>query len=545
MTEDNNMQVQSNKNKTFLLISVGVFMATLALPAILWGVVTLLPGNVLKTLDYDLGEKRNKAEFPKQFTSAYGAGLEAYYNDRLPFRSIIISANRKLTAIIEKPYDETISPYLVKMVYQQTSNEQQEEVPAPEMIEEEKTVTVENAVEESTINEDALVAENVVTESVPEKEENTPKNQTPSESAAPESQTPSEEATPESQMPVESATPENPEAEENVAENSVEETKVEEDLEEETDLVKKYKNEPVPNYPLNTNDPSFLPPKIYNNLTIIGKEGWLFFAKENALEDYIANNILSQNQMQEYLNGMLKLQGICTSQGKRLYFIIPPNKEQVYAEKMPSYAVGDENKRAQRLVDYIHANSDIQIVYPINEMKAAKASCQPYFKTDTHWTEAGAYVGVQALYALMGMQMQDIENVSKTTSQYLGGDLVLLGNLDQGNYADDIRYHVNYKTDINVTNVDGTKVSDNLFKAASSSANQAKIVVVGDSFRIFMAQYLTKDFSNYTHVHWKHMKDPGVAEAIIEADIIVVESVERISNYVPRTMETICGILQP
>jgi len=510
MSEDKKTEFEQKKIKIFSLMSIAVFLAVLIIPGIMWGIGMLLPGDDFKALDYDLGEKRNKAEFPQQFTSAYGTEIEAYYNDRLPFRSVIITANRKLTAALEKPYDETISPYLVKILYNNNSDEQQvvEDIP-------DETIKGENEPESE------LKAETDLKQPEPKEEENVLDSANDGESTA------------EEELVLEQ-------------EKGNEKTEDEDEEEQESKLNDEPapEKEPEPVFPLNTDDPNYFPPKLLKNTTIVGREGWLFFAKENALEDYVANNIYSDVQLNEYLSKMIQLRDACASQGKRLYYFIPPNKEQVYSEMMPSYKVADEYKRAQRLVDYVHANSDIQIIYPINELRAAKAVCQPYFKTDTHWTEAGAYIGVQALYAMMGMPTIDIQIVTKTTTQYLGGDLLLLGNLNQENYADDIRYHLDYRMDIGVTSVDGTQFVDYVYNTVSTSTNQCKVVLVGDSFRLFMAEYLSKDFSNYTHVHWEHLDDPVAVDAIKNADIIIVESVERLNNFLPQTMDGVRGILQ-
>ena len=264
MTENRNLKIYS-------IISIALFMTILILPTFIWGIGKLLPGKPIEVLNYDLDENRNLASFPTQFHPTYGTDLEAFYNDHLPFRSVIISANRKLTAATEKPYDEIISPFLVKTFYSKPSDD---------------------------------------------------------------------------------------------GELAVE----------------------------------YMPPKLHNNLTIEGRDGWLFFGTEENLNDYLGNNILSDEELELYLSKMVKLNELCKAQGKELYFFIPPNKTQVYPEKMPSYTIVDRYTRVQRLVDYVQENSDVKIVYPIQELTDAKEDMQVYLKTDTHWNEAGAYIGTQALY---------------------------------------------------------------------------------------------------------------------------------------------------
>lgn len=394
-------EIEENKKKSFSIISIVIFMAVLVLPSILWLFVHLVGKEAAAALDYDLGENRNKASLPKSFSSSFMGEMEAYYNDRLPFRSVIISVNRKLTSLIEKPYDKIVQ----------------------------------------------------------------------------------------------------------------------------------------------TKD--YLPPKVHNDATIEGREKWLFFAKENSLEDYLGSNILSDEQMESYLTGMEELQAVCELQGKKVFFIIPPNKEQVYSEFMPSYTIEDPYKKAQRLVDYIQENSDIDIIYPIKELKAAKDQWQLYLKTDTHWNSAGAFIGVQALYTLMGLSTTELESLTILEEPVYNGDLLGMGNLNWEDYAGDKTYTVYYRLDVEVTEElgNGIGAGADIYSTTASSGNPCNFVMLGDSFRINMGPYLSKDFDRCTLVNIFHMGEPDAKDAIKNADMIVVELVERNSINFPNIMSAICEIL--
>lgn len=516
MSEINNKE---EKVKVFSLISIIIFMVVLVMPALIWGIGNVIASEKMEVLDYDLGEKREKASFPEHFTSSYGTELEAYYNDRLPFRSVIIVANRKLTATVEKPYNEVISPYLVKTFYSDYNKEKQvafaEETTEDAMSESIKTDLNEQEIavdtgKKSLNAESGDITEDDVTETeVIEK--------TPDEGQTEE--VVSEEVAEDETIQSQDAT--DAEAMENNDESII-------NVEEETTSV----------------EPTYMPPRVFNENTIEGRDGWLFFAKEYALEDYLGTNILTDEQMNEYVSGMVRLQNICNAQGKQLYFIIPPNKEIVYSEKMPSYTIMNEYRRGERLVDYIHANSDIKLIYPIKELRDAKTEWQPYFRTDTHWTELGAFIGVQSLYSMMGLPVTNLHNLSISQQEYLGGDLVGLGNLNQEDYRGDIRYQIQYKPDITVGSIDGSQVVDWIYRANSTSSNQCNVVVIGDSFRLFMSNYMAKDFSNYTHVHWKYLEEPIAKEAFKNADIIIIESVERFNWTMLNTLSSVSNTLE-
>ena len=403
MTENRNLKIYST-------ISIALFMTILILPTFIWGIGKLLPGKPIEVLNYDLDENRNLASFPTQFHPTYGTDLEAFYNDHLPFRSVIISANRRLTAATEKPYDEIISPFLVKTFYSKPSDD---------------------------------------------------------------------------------------------GELAVE----------------------------------YMPPKLHNNLTIEGRDGWLFFGTEENLNDYLGNNILSDEELELYLSKMVKLNELCKAQGKELYFFIPPNKTQVYPEKMPSYTIVDGYTRVQRLVDYVLENSDVKIVYPIQELTDAKEDMQVYLKTDTHWNEAGAYIGTQALYSLMGMPTTDIQDVNHYEKEFTTGDLIRMGNLNPEDFPPDTNFEVDYKMDVTVTPLDDTDITQWLYKTSSTSENDCNFLIAGDSYRLFMTKYLCRDFSLFNQIHTDSIGEPEVDGLLENADIIVIESVERFNHTLLNTMD--------
>ena len=411
MTENRNLKIYS-------IISIALFMTILILPTFIWGIGKILPGKPIEVLNYDLDENRNLASFPTQFHPTYGTDLEAFYNDHLPFRSVIISANRRLTAATEKPYDEIISPFLVKTFYSKPSDD---------------------------------------------------------------------------------------------GELAVE----------------------------------YMPPKLHNNLTIEGRDGWLFFGTEENLNDYLGNNILSDEELELYLSKMVKLNELCKAQGKELYFFIPPNKTQVYPEKMPSYTIVDSYTRVQRLVDYVQENSDVKIVYPIQELTDAKEDMQVYLKTDTHWNEAGAYIGTQALYSLMGMPTTDIQDVNHYEKEFTTGDLIRMGNLNPEDFPPDTNFEVDYKMDVTVTPLDNTDITQWLYKTSSTSENDCNFLIAGDSYRLFMTKYLCRDFSLFNQIHTDSVGEPEVDGLLENADIIVIESVERFNHTLLNTLDHFIYYMEP
>ena len=107
--------------KKLQLAMTAAFMAILILPSLAWGVLRLCSRKnpaVMERLDYDLGENRNKAPFPESFSlNEFTKQLEAYYNDRAPFRSVLIRWNQRFSGKLEAVYQASVEPRLIAWLY--------------------------------------------------------------------------------------------------------------------------------------------------------------------------------------------------------------------------------------------------------------------------------------------------------------------------------------------------------------------------------------------------------------------------------------------
>ena len=274
-------------------------------------------------------------------------------------------------------------------------------------------------------------------------------------------------------------------------------------------------------------DDNFSPPYVYNGITVLGRSNWLFYSNENSLDYFCGKNILSDTEMAEYAVSINTLQSLCDEQNKELYFLIVPNKEEVYSEYMPSYIIDDEYKRTHRMLDYFVNNTNTTFVYPIKEFEVCKKNWQLYYKYDTHWNDIGSFIALQTLYKAMDMPTTNLENLEIVSSVVNGGDLIDLGGLDISQYGDDFSYYIKYKEDVNITNQEGSFAENDTFKSNSQSENDERLVMIGDSYRTYMANYIAKDFSECNIAHYYSMENDSFTKSIVDADVIIVECSER------------------
>jgi hypothetical protein len=222
----------------------------------------------------------------------------------------------------------------------------------------------------------------------------------------------------------------------------------------------------------------------------------------------------------------------------------------MYAEHMPSVVVENTYKRTEAFVDYIKENTNITIVFPQDELKAAKPYWRVYYKYDTHWNKAGAFIGTQALYKELGLETTDLmycpikEEPRVGANGLAAGDLISIGGFDASNFEPDPEHIITYRPDVNVTVIGGNEGNGAFYQTTSDANVGRNLVFVGDSFRVNMLPYLPKDFDNCMIAHRDyHLNTSEFIEALKNTDYLVIEAVERIDLAICTTANSIYNIL--
>jgi len=285
-------------------------------------------------------------------------------------------------------------------------------------------------------------------------------------------------------------------------------------------------------------DENYFPLHVYQDV-IIARDGWLFLYGENEIQCYQGTNLLSEEELQNYASKINQLQALCSAQGKELYIYIAPNKSQVYSQYMPTVDIVSSYKRAQQLTSYMTENCSTPFLYPLTESLTAAGIYQTYYKYDSHWNHLGALYGTNALYAAMGVEQTDPSQWITGTSDADKYELyTYMGIPDNMVTHDDIEYTMDYRPEVTVN---GLNTESMVCHTTSDGANDKKLCVIGDSFRVNMMPYLAKDFTSCTFCHRDYMSE--IRSDIKNADIIVIEAVERYDyeafNAIQRTINVL------
>lgn len=498
--------------KMFQAIKIFIFMGILILPSVVWYGARLMAPSVYEEWNYDLGENREK-------------GSE--YDDNVPFRSALISLEQKLSGTLEGVYTEHLQKRLAILLYGDSDDTVMDismlihkEDAAPDgMSEKEAEATTEKEPENIVVEEHDYECTKEIPATCLEPGKKTYSCRDCGDSYDEDIPMTGHDA-------VAIYTQEADYMSYGYTEYEC------------GNCGKRYRDDFVGKII----DNSYLAPRTVGDGVILGRFNWLFYTGNNSVSYYRGTNILSEEEMEEYLGLMERLQELCDEMGIQLQFMIVPNREQVYPEYMPSYEIVDNYKRVDRFVDYVRENSDVNIIYPLQELKEAELYWRTCYQYDTHWNHLGGYVGTQALYKAMGIPTTSPHDVEITPVESDLRGLIDMGGLDGARYPADGDYFIDYKPEVTITYTKGNRMTGAIYYADSDSENQQNFVLLGDSFRYFMIDYLVKDFSHCVIAHRDYTE--GLRSSILKADVLVIFAGERQDKRMFPVVEQVITMLE-
>lgn len=250
---------------------------------------------------------------------------------------------------------------------------------------------------------------------------------------------------------------------------------------------------------------------IESKTVLLGKEGWLFYKAADdgdSMADFKGTNHYTEKKMEDIKNKLESESSALKKKGCKLVLFMVPNKESVYAEKMPDNVKRkSKNTRMDLFADYLEKNSKIPVIYPKKELMTAKSAYQTYYKTDTHWNQIGVFIGVQTLKERLDGSYDSLSNVKFAEKKKgYAGDLAKLCKMTD-TYHDDIKYELK---------------SGSVDKSIKS---KKKLLIIGDSFSDLMPSITKKYFADVKTVGIWSFKMEDVET--YQPDVLVWECVER------------------
>ena len=273
---------------------------------------------------------------------------------------------------------------------------------------------------------------------------------------------------------------------------------------------------------------------------IYGRDNWLFFSGETSLDCYRGKNVDTEESLNYFAWLIRNVTDQFKEKGITLTILIPPNKEQIYADKMPTYPIIHRAKRLQRIAYFMNNIQGItNFLYPLEYMiNLRKEGKDIYLMQDTHWNSIGAVETARYMDAYFGNPVRDYETSPITVR---GGDLAQMAAIDGDEYT---AYGVtNYKPEIEITRE--TEVRKGTEVITTTNIDKPHCLMFRDSFKERFDGVFAKNFSSLTMIHNKVPREGQTdiyvpcLDELQSGDHIVIECIERAFGTAIKILEAL------
>lgn len=263
-----------------------------------------------------------------------------------------------------------------------------------------------------------------------------------------------------------------------------------------------------------------------------GRDGWLFYADDGAIEDYTRQSLLTDDELREWATALQATQDWLAARGIRYLFVLAPDKHEVYSEAVPpTIARLHAVSRTDQLTEYLRQHSTVNVLDLRPALREAKAGGRLYHRTDTHWNDLGAFVAYQQIIRAMQLPatgppraMQDfVVRTDLTPGWDLAGMLGLASMIPEERVQfrprGPARSHTYWPMHPNAYHESPriiTQVDD---------PSLPRALVYRDSFGSALVPFLSEHFSRVVYL-WEYDLDPKLVE-LEQPDIVVQEWVGR------------------
>lgn len=269
---------------------------------------------------------------------------------------------------------------------------------------------------------------------------------------------------------------------------------------------------------------------------LLGKEGWMFLkdvSDSKSLSDYQGLTAYSAEETAAMAQALTALNDVLAAKGSRLLVLFAPAKEGVYSRYMPdSVPVVSRPTRVGALAGAL-GETGVPVLFPLEELEDAALERQVYYKYDTHWNEAGAWLAAQ-------LTLEALDRPFAAAWPEMSADpekapLTDLANMC-GSWA--------WCTDDVYWALDAVPAQCTLWEAGGEIARYAgegegSLLLARDSFGEALAPWLAQGFADTTVLHGNQMQVETLLEWQPEVpDVVVLEVAERFSDNLLGRLET-------
>jgi len=269
-----------------------------------------------------------------------------------------------------------------------------------------------------------------------------------------------------------------------------------------------------------------------SDTVIAGTDGWLYYADDGGMEDYVETTPFTDPQLAEWQRTLEANRAWLHARGIPYLFVVAPDKQMVYPEHMPSSLHRlRQDYHADQLIAYLHAHSTMEVLDLRPAIVDAKDGELLYHLYDTHWNDRGGLVGYTAIVRRLQQWLPDVRPLARADFDEVpgvpsGDKTTMLGLVDPGKVSmpglvpkGGQRWRIVEPAHPDPYGEDGRLVTE------ISDRSLPRVVMFRDSFGGRLIPYLSAHFSRAVYL-WQN----NFEQAVIEAErptVVIQEMVGR------------------
>ena len=272
-----------------------------------------------------------------------------------------------------------------------------------------------------------------------------------------------------------------------------------------------------------------------NNKVLIGKEGWLFFAKgeENidAVEYYRGIRTFSEGDLINWKNKLEERHRILAEKGIVYIFFVAPNKHTIYPEYLPDYLTRDNQETMlDKFLSYMKNNSSLKVIDLKAPLLKEKKHHLLYYKADTHWNQYGAFIASQEINKELIKHFPDIVQMKKEDFKISyrdrhRGDLSNMLSLNHLFTEKMVIFSPKNMYKAKGDRIVGDIEQNRMIIRETNNSKLPRALFLRDSFGVAMIPFLSESFERIKYLKARNLNIEYILRD--KPDVVIEEMVER------------------
>ena len=268
---------------------------------------------------------------------------------------------------------------------------------------------------------------------------------------------------------------------------------------------------------------------------LLGKNGWLFYTNDRAIEDYRGITHFDEETLKEMARSYENKREWLSRKGIKYILVLAPNKETIYGEWMPDFLFKIRNRSGMdEIVDYIRENSNVDIIDLRKTLFDNKIREQLYLKTSSHWNDYAAFLAYREIMKHVSQwfpsaKADSLQEFSIKREEIRGDDLAeMLGGVDYFR-EQNIILVPNKPRKARKVDFNPSATYKDTFAMKQENTDLPRVIVFRDCFFDKIIPFFS-EHTQYSKYYWQSWNpDTPIGDIIdtVRPDIVIEEKIER------------------